>query len=91
MFSSPSGWPGGLLDRIQALIASGRVAIAQRDEDERPPGRSAKLRAGTRLRGGDAVTVRLDSAFVDARARGEAGVRPRSTSRSSTRTISWLR
>ena len=50
--------------RIQELIAAGRVAI----EPGKGPQRASagRLRAGTRLRGGSEVVVRLDSAFVDA-------------------------
>jgi RluA family pseudouridine synthase len=57
--------------RIQDLIVDGRVAIVSRDDETVGANRPAKLRPNTRLRGGDEITVRLDSAFVDAGARGD--------------------
>ena len=55
--------------RIQDLIAAERVAIEPgKEADSHLAGR---LRANTRLRGGDRVVVTLDSAFVDAVAAGE--------------------
>ena len=50
--------------RIQAAIAAGRVTI-ERGRDREPPA-SAGVRAGTRLRRGNLVIVRLDTAWVHA-------------------------
>jgi 23S rRNA pseudouridine1911/1915/1917 synthase len=50
--------------RIQGLIAADRVTV-EGGKDESPP-RADRVRAGTRLRRGNEVVVRLDSAFVDA-------------------------
>jgi 23S rRNA-/tRNA-specific pseudouridylate synthase len=50
--------------RIQNLITDGRVTVEP--GKDRGPGASGRLRAGTRLRVGNDVIVRLDSAFVDA-------------------------
>ena len=58
--------------RIQDLIAGGRVAIGSRGDGAAVDARPTKLRPNTRLRGGDEITVRLDSAFIDAGARGDA-------------------
>lgn len=53
--------------RIQALVAAGRVTI-ERGKDREPPAPAPRARAGTRLRRGSLLVVRLDSAFVDAAA-----------------------
>jgi 23S rRNA pseudouridine1911/1915/1917 synthase len=58
--------------RIQELIVDGRVTVARRDDEVAVGRRQAKLRPNTRLRGGDGINVRLDSAFVDAGALGDA-------------------
>jgi 23S rRNA pseudouridine1911/1915/1917 synthase len=60
--------------RIQALIAGERVTI-ERGGDESPRA-AGKLRAGTLVRRGNEVVVRLDSAFIDAIAVDGVGSSP---------------
>jgi 23S rRNA pseudouridine1911/1915/1917 synthase len=54
--------------RIQSLIEDDRVTLESGRLEPRPSGGASRPRAGTRLRGGDRIVVRLDSAFVDAAA-----------------------